>query len=169
MIYLTRIGCRYLFLFSVSLMVSSCAELSSVEHSGSNIGGGKFSDPDDFQGVHFNPGQPSAGKSLLDALSSAHDQEALLSDLLILKRMPPDVNLRVLGFTDSVECRENSCVELSLRRAQALHEWLLSRGVSKSRLSAPYGFGSARPVGDNQTEEGRARNRRAYISYEDIP
>lgn len=169
MIFLIRIGCRYLFLFSVSLMVSSCAELSSVEHSGINSGGGEFSDPDDFQGVRFNPGQPNVDESLLDALSSVRNQEALLSDLSILKRMPPDINLRVLGFTDSTECRENSCVELSLRRAQALHQWLLSRGVSKSRLSAPYGFGSARPVGDNQTEEGRARNRRAYISYEDIP
>ncbi|MDY4295253.1 MULTISPECIES: OmpA family protein [unclassified Xanthomonas] len=159
---------KVFFLVCAFFMASSCASFLSVEKSekyGGEIG---FSDPGDFKGVNFKPGEPSINESLLSALSELSDQKALEDDLLLLKMMPDNINLRVLGFTDSVECREYDCVDLSLRRARALHEWLLNNGVSKFRLSEPYGFGSARPVGDNKTEEGRARNRRAYISYEDV-
>ncbi|HEX7801986.1 MAG TPA: OmpA family protein [Pseudoxanthomonas sp.] len=126
-------------------------------------------DPGDFTGVYFKSGKPASGDSLDDSLSDFNDQYALDSSLLLLEKMPKDIPLRVLGFTDSNECSGTACIELSEQRAKVMHEWFLGHGIPKSRLSSPYGFGSARPIGDNNTEEGRARNRRAYISYESIP
>ncbi|MGN7919468.1 OmpA family protein [Lysobacter antibioticus] len=149
--------------------LSACASSSPVESTATDSKQGYFADPGDFWGVNFKPGQPASDKTLLEAVAGPRDQEALGNDLALLKRMPPEIPLRVLGFTDSEECSELPCSELSLRRAQALHDWLLSHGISKSRLSAPKGLGSARPIGDNETEDGRAQNRRAYISYEDVP
>jgi len=149
--------------------ISSCASPSVVKPTVKDGKQGYFAEPGDFWGVNFKSGLPTSDDSLSAALSGSRDQEALENDLAILKKMPPETPLRVVGFTDSKECSATSCSELSLRRAQAVHDWLLNHGVSKSRLSAPYGFGSARPVGDNETVDGRAQNRRAYISYEDVP
>ncbi|MDR6672034.1 OmpA family protein [Xanthomonas sp. 1678] len=162
-----KIDFKFVFLiFGISLS-SSCVSLSSGN---SVVGGdGYFADPADFRGVNFKPGQPAVGVPLADALATSDDQDSLKSDFFILEKMPPDIALEVVGFTDSIECSGMSCLDLSLRRAQSVHDWLISRGVPKSRLSTPRGFGSARPVGDNETDEGRARNRRAYISYENHP
>ncbi|ATE73981.1 OmpA family protein [Lysobacter capsici] len=164
-----EIKCRSVAALLFLMAVCSCASSSQADLAVKADNRGYFADPGDFWGVNFKPGQPTFSGSLLSALSDPRDESALENDLMILERMPSEVSLRVVGFTDSKECSGTSCVQLSLRRAQALHDWLLSHGVSKSRLSAPYGFGSARPIGDNETEDGRARNRRAYISYEDIP
>lgn len=127
--------------------------------------------PGDFFGVYFKTGRPAAEDDLLSSLSEAlgESKRALEHDLKLLAAYPDDKQLTVVGFTDSHECAGKDCIELSLRRARAVHDWLLSHGVSKSRLAAPYGFGSAGPIGDNETEDGRAQNRRAYISYEDVP
>ena len=158
------------FLICVAVAtISACASSSPVESAAGDSKQGYFADPSDFWGVNFKPGQPASGKTLLEAVDGPRDQEAMENDLALLKRMPPEVPLRVLGFTDSKECSGLACSELSLQRAQVVHDWLLSHGVSKSRLSAPRGLGSTRPVGDNKTEDGRAQNRRAYISYEDVP
>jgi OOP family OmpA-OmpF porin len=69
--------------------------------------------------------------------------------------------LRIEGHTDSTGGAEINRA-LSLRRAEAVREALISRDVPPGRLVAE-GYGSARPVSDNQTAEGRARNRRIEI------
>jgi OOP family OmpA-OmpF porin len=51
---------------------------------------------------------------------------------------------------------------LSLRRALSVRDYLINQGVAASRIDAQ-GFGSARPIDDNGTSEGRARNRRVEI------
>ncbi|OYW85827.1 MAG: hypothetical protein B7Z22_07850, partial [Hyphomonas sp. 32-62-5] len=52
--------------------------------------------------------------------------------------------------------------ELSLRRAEAVRAAMIQRGVPPERLLAA-GYGQSQPVGDNATEDGRARNRRIEI------
>ena len=52
---------------------------------------------------------------------------------------------------------------LSERRAQAVVERLERLGISPSRLQ-PQGFGESRPVASNDTEEGRAQNRRVELN-----
>lgn len=58
--------------------------------------------------------------------------------------------------------------ELSLRRANAVREYLVVRGVAPTAISAT-GFGSSRPIGDNKTAEGRAMNRRVEIVVDKQP
>ncbi|SDY20064.1 OmpA-OmpF porin, OOP family [Lysobacter enzymogenes] len=126
-----------------------------------------FSDPADFIGVTFKAGRPRAGEApTIEALQSPVDVKALESDLELLKTAPANIALGTAGFTDSAECSGDACRELSLRRAKFLANWLFSHGIPRSRLSGPKGFGAEQAIGDNTTEEGRARNRRAYISYE---
>jgi outer membrane protein OmpA-like peptidoglycan-associated protein len=52
--------------------------------------------------------------------------------------------------------------ELSTRRANAVRDYLVVRGVASEAITAQ-GFGSTRPVGDNKSPEGRAMNRRVEI------
>ena len=70
----------------------------------------------------------------------------------------PSSRIRIAGHTDNVgNARANR--RLSERRAQAVRDYLISRGIEDSRIEA-VGYGAQRPVASNDTEEGRAQNRR---------
>jgi len=70
----------------------------------------------------------------------------------------PKYKAEIQGYTDNVgNAAYNQ--KLSERRAKAVYEALIKLGVSKSRLSYK-GYGEANPVASNDTEEGRAKNRR---------
>lgn len=73
----------------------------------------------------------------------------------------PDSRWEVQGHTDNVGGREHNQV-LSQGRAQAVVDYLVSRGVSRSILAA-VGFGENRPVVSNGSLEGRAQNRRVQL------
>ncbi len=73
----------------------------------------------------------------------------------------PGTRVQVFGHTDSMG-RELYNLQLSIRRAEAVSEFLRSRGVALARLTAD-GRGEAEPIADNATEAGRARNRRVEI------
>lgn len=123
--------------------------------------------PDDFHGVYFKERQPGPGTSLLPALSTTlgDSKAALRHDFGLMSSLPANTQFTVVGFTDDSECEASQCSELSLRRAQLVHDWLISEGFPSDRLSSPHGFGSTRPIGDNSSSSGRAKNRRAHISY----
>jgi outer membrane protein OmpA-like peptidoglycan-associated protein len=73
----------------------------------------------------------------------------------------PAVRVNLEGFTDSSgDAVTNK--ELSLDRAQAIKDRLVERGVTAERIQA-VGLGSERPVAANDTEEGRAQNRRTEV------
>ena len=71
--------------------------------------------------------------------------------------------IRVEGNTDNVG-DESWNQGLSERRARAIVDYLVSRGVDPRRLVAR-GNGSAKPLAGNHTAEGRARNRRTDILF----
>lgn len=52
--------------------------------------------------------------------------------------------------------------DLSQRRAQAVRDYLVSRGIASDRVTSQ-GFGSSRSIADNNSAEGRANNRRVEI------
>jgi outer membrane protein OmpA-like peptidoglycan-associated protein len=54
--------------------------------------------------------------------------------------------------------------ELSLRRASAVAEYLIRRGVRREDRVVVRGYGAERPLADNDSEEGRERNRRVEIT-----
>jgi OmpA-OmpF porin, OOP family len=66
--------------------------------------------------------------------------------------------LRISGHTDVMgDVKHND--ELSAARAQAVAEYLIGKGVDRERISF-IGYGSEKPMADNETEAGRAKNRR---------
>lgn len=67
----------------------------------------------------------------------------------------------VYGHTDSVGA-DSYNYALSERRAAAVRDYLVARGVESARLGTR-GFGETQPIADNGTEEGRAANRRVEI------
>ncbi len=72
-----------------------------------------------------------------------------------------DVKVEVAGHTDSVASEGYNAV-LSEKRAQTVCDYLIKMGVEASRL-IPKGLGESQPVADNDTEEGRFKNRRVEL------
>ncbi len=73
----------------------------------------------------------------------------------------PSVKVDVEGHTDSVGSDAYN-LKLSEQRAQAVTNYLVRQGIDSSRLMTK-GYGKAKPVADNATAAGRAKNRRAEI------
>ena len=73
----------------------------------------------------------------------------------------PDIRVEIGGHTDSVGSAEYNR-DLSRRRAESVRNWFIREGVEAARLIAT-GYGEERPVADNGTEGGRARNRRVEM------
>jgi outer membrane protein OmpA-like peptidoglycan-associated protein len=74
----------------------------------------------------------------------------------------PALKLRVEGHTDNQGAAAANQA-LSDKRAQAVVAWLTAHGVTASRLVAK-GYGASKPVADNTTEDGRAKNRRVELA-----
>ena len=73
----------------------------------------------------------------------------------------PGLLTEVAGFTDS-RGDANYNRGLSERRAKTVRDYLINRGVDASRLSWR-GYGESNPIDDNETAEGRERNRRVVL------
>jgi outer membrane protein OmpA-like peptidoglycan-associated protein len=93
----------------------------------------------------------------------AVEQIAKLGDILV--KYPED-RIRIQGHTDSTGTAAHN-EELSLRRAQAVRDVLMGRGVRQEQMIVE-GVGEARPVADNTSASGRARNRRVELHI-DVP
>jgi lipid-binding SYLF domain-containing protein len=89
------------------------------------------------------------------------EAEAVLSDVAKKLNDNPSWKVRVEGYTDNVGTATANR-RLSKERATAIMNWLLEHGVDRNRLTAR-GYGDARPLGDNSTEDGRAKNRRVEL------
>ena len=73
----------------------------------------------------------------------------------------PQTQILVVGHTDSVGSEQYN-LDLSLRRANAVANYLISHGVAQHRLGTE-GHGEMEPIASNDTADGRARNRRVEI------
>ncbi len=90
-------------------------------------------------------------------LKSASNKE--LNNLLELLKSNPSMEIEISGHTDSKGSDEYNQV-LSQKRAQAVVNWLIAKGISKNRLTY-HGYGESRPLASNDDEpEGRELNRR---------
>jgi outer membrane protein OmpA-like peptidoglycan-associated protein/tetratricopeptide (TPR) repeat protein len=74
----------------------------------------------------------------------------------------PGITILISGHTDNTGKAADN-LTLSNNRAKAVVDYLISKGVGASRLQYK-GFGAARPLSDNATEEGRAANRRTELT-----
>jgi outer membrane protein OmpA-like peptidoglycan-associated protein len=98
----------------------------------------------------------ASGKTTL--LPGAQDKLNLVADAL---KNQDNRQIVVEGHTDT-QGGDDSNLVLSQGRAQAVREYLVSRGVPADRIRSQ-GFGSTRPLADNKSPEGRANNRRVEI------
>ncbi|MGI0118075.1 OmpA family protein [Zooshikella sp. RANM57] len=80
-------------------------------------------------------------------------------------RLHTNTKIEVSGHTDNVGSNRYN-LRLSQRRAEAVRNFLVSRGVNSSNLSA-VGYGEEKPITSNSTEAGRAMNRRVELNVVD--
>lgn len=84
-----------------------------------------------------------------------------LEEVVKLLKTHQDLAVEIQGHTDSTGSDEHN-LELSRRRADTVKAYLLLYGIAGDRLTTA-GFGESKPVDDNETEEGRALNRRVEL------
>ena len=81
-----------------------------------------------------------------------------LNELVKFMSENAEVKGEVSGHTDNVGAVQDNTT-LSLNRAKAVYEYLVNAGIGKERLTFK-GYGSSKPDAPNDTEEGKAKNRR---------
>jgi OOP family OmpA-OmpF porin len=89
------------------------------------------------------------------------DSAKTLDDAAAALKGVPDLKLEVAGHTDNVGGADANR-KLSEARAQSVMQALVTRGIAAARLTAK-GYGPDKPVADNSTEPGRAKNRRVEL------
>ena len=86
------------------------------------------------------------------------ESNAELDRLVQLLKDVPSLKIELSGHTDNTGSAQSN-IQLSQDRANAVVNYLVSKGISKDRLVAK-GYGSDRPVDSNSTADGRQNNRR---------
>jgi OOP family OmpA-OmpF porin len=90
------------------------------------------------------------------------ESEPAIGEIVKMLKADPNLKLYVVGHTDNVGAFDYN-IRLSQARAAAVVRALVSKnGIAASRLTA-FGAGPTAPVASNQSEEGRARNRRVEL------
>jgi OOP family OmpA-OmpF porin len=102
-------------------------------------------------GIHFD-----TGKSAI-----LPESEDSLKQILALLNQNATLKIRVEGHTDN-QGTPAANQTLSEKRAQAVMGWLTANGIDAARLTAK-GFGQTKPVADNASDAGRAKNRRVEL------
>ena len=115
--------------------------------------------------IEYDPGttfsftnlQFETAKADLKTTSYTH-----LKNLVEIMKRKKDLKIRIDGHTDS-DGEEGANQILSQKRAESVKNYLISQGIDDGRIIAK-GFGESRPVADNSTPQGKAKNRRTEIS-----
>jgi outer membrane protein OmpA-like peptidoglycan-associated protein len=87
--------------------------------------------------------------------------QAQLDELVIILKKYENANLTIEGHADS-QGADDFNLNLSQKRTESVKTYLMSKGIMESRLTA-VGFGESKPIADNNTSEGRAKNRRVEL------
>ena len=105
-----------------------------------------------------------AAKVLFDLNSAEVKSEAypMLNDSVLILKKNPNLKVEIDGHADSTGAPEYN-MTLSEKRAQAVKDFFISRGINAERLTTK-GFGITKPVASNKTKEGRAKNRRVELT-----
>lgn len=89
---------------------------------------------------------------------SGADPLPILDDVVALMKKNPEMKINIVGYTDSVG-QDGYNMQLSLRRAQAVKRYFEDGGIAGERMLIE-GRGEEHPIDTNDSESGRARNRR---------
>jgi outer membrane protein OmpA-like peptidoglycan-associated protein len=85
----------------------------------------------------------------------------VLDEAVAIMKANPKITGEVHGHTDSTGSEAHN-QRLSERRANAVRDYFIKQGISADRIRAK-GFGESKPIASNDTEEGRALNRRVEL------
>jgi OOP family OmpA-OmpF porin len=86
---------------------------------------------------------------------------AILDRLVAFMNENKDKKASLSGHTDSIGTDAYN-QRLSERRVNSVRDYVVKKGVDSTRVSGQ-GFGESKPIADNKTKEGRAKNRRTEI------
>jgi outer membrane protein OmpA-like peptidoglycan-associated protein len=84
-----------------------------------------------------------------------------LNELVELLKAKPSMTIEIAGHTDS-DGDDDTNMKLSQERAASVVKYLISKGISSTRLTAK-GYGETQPVASNDSEEGKKKNRRTEV------
>jgi outer membrane protein OmpA-like peptidoglycan-associated protein len=88
--------------------------------------------------------KPSSEAVLIEAYNSLHDHA--------------DIDVEIGGYADAIGSDTYNQI-LSGKRAESVRQWMINKGIAANRLKS-IGYGESNPIASNDTEEGRALNRR---------
>jgi outer membrane protein OmpA-like peptidoglycan-associated protein len=88
-----------------------------------------------------------------------------LNSIVEYLQMHPERSVRISGHTDNVGKEANN-LALSKQRADVVAEYLIRNGIDRVRIETA-GLGSAKPIAENKTNEGRKKNRRVELLMHD--
>jgi flagellar motor protein MotB len=89
------------------------------------------------------------------------ESKPIIEQIVQMMKANPELNMSVEGHTDNVGAPKSNKA-LSDDRAKAVVLAIVAQGIGTKRLSA-LGHGQDKPIADNKTEEGRAKNRRVEL------
>jgi OOP family OmpA-OmpF porin len=110
-----------------------------------------------IEGINFKTGQATILPGSYGILDRA---------VQVLKDFP-DIRLEIQGHTDN-RGKADYNRDLSQRRADAVKEYFVARGIKAERLTS-VGYGLDRPIADNDSEYGRSKNRRTEFRLVSAP
>ncbi|WP_250478061.1 MULTISPECIES: OmpA family protein [unclassified Caballeronia] len=119
----------------------------------------------------YQPPAPAPAVVTLDSMSLFDSGEAVLKPgsnrtlvgALEMIKAHPNKRILVAGYTDNVGDSASN-LKLSLARATALRDWLIDASGIAATQFAIQGYGDTRPIASNDTDAGRAHNRRVEIT-----
>lgn len=98
-----------------------------------------------------------SGTAVLEA-----DSYKTLNEVVRILNENPEYNIEIAGHTDNKGTSEKNTI-ISENRAKSCYEYLIAQGIDPKRLKYK-GYGKTRPIASNDTEEGRAQNRRTEFN-----
>ena len=89
------------------------------------------------------------------------ESQKIIDQIVEMLKSNPTLKISIEGHTDNVGALQSN-QPLSENRAKAVMNAIVSKGIDKSRLLSK-GWGQTKPIGDNNTEDGKVKNRRVEI------
>ena len=89
------------------------------------------------------------------------ESQEIVNQIAVMLKQNIDLKISIEGHTDNVGS-DKSNQTLSENRATSVMKALIALGIDKTRLTSK-GWGASKPIADNRTEEGKAKNRRVEI------
>ena len=97
-----------------------------------------------------------------NSTSLSDEAKVALAEFAVVLKETPDADLAILGHTDNVGS-DKANQSVSEKRAKAVAKYLTEQSVAETQIKDVLGMSATQPVASNDTEEGKAQNRRVEV------